>query len=199
MNSAQVLLRNDKYTDMQAWVKAIEAHISLAAAATGVGAVSGTSGAGSVHTPRRKLRGGFRLLLPRVVDMESKSEKCHWLNHVLQRYFTEIISSPSISHVTTAMLHALLTRKFDRIKKPDYLGSLQLKNIHLGKKSIQINEIFVGRSSAADELVCTGKQRCTRQKQRVGEGTEKNEERERAQGVRRRGRENGERMLLVLR
>jgi hypothetical protein len=53
------------------------------------------------------------------------SEKCHWLNVFMNRYFLDIQNS----QVFTNKCRDILVRKFSRIKKPDFIAS-PISDIH---------------------------------------------------------------------
>ena len=57
------------------------------------------------------------LRLPRFVSVEGRTEKCHWFNLFIDRYFKDL----ETSEVLKTMFTRILTRKFDRIKRPDYI------------------------------------------------------------------------------
>jgi hypothetical protein len=62
------------------------------------------------------------LRLPRYASMEGRTEKCHWFNVFIKRYFKDMRSSD----VLKFLCKRILIRKFDRIRKPDYIVRLSL-------------------------------------------------------------------------
>lgn len=62
------------------------------------------------------------------------------------------------------LVKGILTRKFDRIKKPDYIGmqyyfnvnvigNISIDDIQMGNEAITIKEVVIGNTDVVDELV----------------------------------------------
>lgn len=64
----------------------------------------------------------YLLMLPRHPSLEAVSEKCHWFNTFMNRYFKDIENY----EVLNTMFKNILIRKFERLKKPDYIVGIKL-------------------------------------------------------------------------
>jgi hypothetical protein len=114
-----------------------------------------------------------RIILPRYTSLDSISEKCHWFNVFMHRYFKDMENS----EVLSALFKGILTRKFEKIKKPDFIVSCYdyqnnlvrvtyhwnictlvfqshlLVLTQLGNQMINIKEISIVPSQIPNELV----------------------------------------------
>mmetsp|Transcript_29004 Transcript_29004/g.40822 ORF Transcript_29004/g.40822 Transcript_29004/m.40822 type:complete len:867 (+) Transcript_29004:723-3323(+) len=126
-NRTLVQLRTERYEINKKWLKSIEQEIIL---------IEGKSKA--------------PLIFPKLPPyFESRTEKCHWFNLFIKRYFKDIRNS----QVVMFLVKGILTRKFDRIKKPDYIGNISIDDIQMGNEAITIKEVVIGNTDVADELV----------------------------------------------
>ncbi|PRP87247.1 oxysterol-binding protein-related protein 8-like [Planoprotostelium fungivorum] len=76
------------------------------------------------------------LLLPRIPVFQG--EKCHWFNLALSQIFQKHLQ-PSTG--LQFKFKAVLMKKFSRIKKPDYLGEINIEDIHLGDDMFHFGEV----------------------------------------------------------
>jgi len=93
-----------------------------------------------------------RIILPRYNSLESISEKCHWFNVFINRYFKDMQNS----EVLINMAKGILIRKFEKIKKPDYIGDITLEDLNLGHEMINIKELSIIPSQIPNELIGEG-------------------------------------------
>ncbi len=91
-------LRTDNTVESQEWMKVIEQ--------------------ASLSYPHH------RIILPKYNSLDTISEKCHWFNVFINRYFKDM----EHSEVLIEMFKGILIRKFEKIKKPDYI--VRLRTLH---------------------------------------------------------------------
>lgn len=92
IDTKKVILRTDNASESKLWFHVLE-KVSSAPAAV-------------------------QIMLPKMKSSaESREEKCHWFNVFMHRYFKDMKES----EVLKFLFKRILQRKFDSIRKPDYI------------------------------------------------------------------------------
>eukprot|EP01116_Phalansterium_solitarium_P012855 TRINITY_DN2952_c0_g1_i10.p1 TRINITY_DN2952_c0_g1~~TRINITY_DN2952_c0_g1_i10.p1 ORF type:complete len:425 (+),score=75.79 TRINITY_DN2952_c0_g1_i10:1087-2361(+) len=87
-------------------------------------------------------------VLPRHISMEGQEEKCHWFNAFMGHYFQDILHSETVKFV----FRKILQKKFDNIKKPESLGTIEIDDLSLGNEPISVKEVCIQPTDTANEL-----------------------------------------------
>eukprot|EP01098_Paradermamoeba_levis_P012394 TRINITY_DN5422_c0_g1_i1.p1 TRINITY_DN5422_c0_g1~~TRINITY_DN5422_c0_g1_i1.p1 ORF type:complete len:678 (+),score=247.98 TRINITY_DN5422_c0_g1_i1:178-2034(+) len=87
----------------------------------------------------------FPCMLPILTQLHSKKapEKCEWLNVFLNRYFYDMQRSEPFKD----SVKKFLQRKFDNIRRPDFIGPLSIVNLDIGEKFLSVKEIQMEEGS----------------------------------------------------
>eukprot|EP01117_Protostelium_nocturnum_P008459 TRINITY_DN3027_c0_g1_i1.p1 TRINITY_DN3027_c0_g1~~TRINITY_DN3027_c0_g1_i1.p1 ORF type:complete len:827 (-),score=301.29 TRINITY_DN3027_c0_g1_i1:36-2516(-) len=81
------------------------------------------------------------LVLPRLPNFVG--EKSHWFNIALTQIFQKHLQP---STALQFKLKAVLMKKFERIKRPDYLGEINIEDIYLGDDMFHFQEVSCYRT-----------------------------------------------------
>eukprot|EP00010_Vexillifera_abyssalis_P000287 CAMPEP_0201549198 /NCGR_PEP_ID=MMETSP0173_2-20130828/5693_1 /ASSEMBLY_ACC=CAM_ASM_000268 /TAXON_ID=218659 /ORGANISM="Vexillifera sp., Strain DIVA3 564/2" /LENGTH=292 /DNA_ID=CAMNT_0047958795 /DNA_START=260 /DNA_END=1138 /DNA_ORIENTATION=+ len=102
----------------------------------------------------------FPLMFPaftRVPKNAAKVESSHWFNLLLSKYFNEMRENPTFLNKVSAKLQ----QRFDKIKKPSYVGPIHIDRVDIGDELLKIKHIAMCRrreklldnNTTASELV----------------------------------------------
>jgi hypothetical protein len=79
-----------------------------------------------------------------------RPESCVWLNHVLRRYFHDMLANERFR----TLVHRKVQVKFDRIRLPNFVGPLSLTNVNLGRSILNLQSIDVCLSTSLVLFLC---------------------------------------------